>query len=113
MTCPLLHDEGCQWCGKPLTGRQKRWCSRTCTRAHRANHRWTQAREAALVDATWFQCARCEWLFQRSDVQVNHIDPIKGKHNQWGCWHHQDNLEVLCIPCHQEATNDQRKKGLI
>jgi 5-methylcytosine-specific restriction endonuclease McrA len=109
--CSLAHDEGCQACGTPLTGRQTRWCSRKCARSYTENHRWTQARAKAKRDAAMWLCASCGWATDQ--VEVNHVVPCLGKHGTWGCHHHQDNLEVLCIPCHRAKTKQQREEGLI
>lgn len=66
-----------------------------------------------------FACARCGGLFpaRRSaarrvklpSVQVNHIRPALGLHGTLDCVHHQENLEVLCTPCHREVTIAQRR----
>lgn len=110
MTCHMLtHTPGHCWCGRPLTGRQKKYCSTTHARHVTIEHRWTQAKAAAKKLATWYQCANCEQFFRQ--VEVNHIVPCKGKHGKWGCWHHSDNLEVLCIPCHKIKTDLQRANG--
>lgn len=111
MTCPLLTPQPgrCDWCGKKLTGRRTRWCSRACSWVATINHRWTQAKKAAKEAATWYQCASCHQFFRV--VEVNHIVPCKGKHGVWGCHHHQDNLEVLCVPCHKAKTATQRAAG--
>ena len=122
--CPLAHPEGCRWCGRKLTGRQSMWCSRKCSRAFAANHRWTQAKAEAKKDATWFMCANAEFgntpweLLGPSGCEgftrkpeVNHLEPILGKHGTFGCHHHQSNLEVLCRPCHLAATAKQRSEG--
>ena len=113
MTCPLLHPTGCGMCGKPLTGRKKRWCSRVCANQFRNNHRWTNAKDQARRAAAWYLCAHCGYLFQQHDVNVNHIEPCRGKHNQFGCWHHADNLEVVCVDCHYQETTRQRQEGEI
>ena len=111
MSCPLLvNEEGlCDWCAAPLTGRRTRWCSRRCNRDYVANHRWTQAKQAAKAEAAHYQCARCRSFVQY--VEVNHIIPCKGKHGTFGCHHHLDNLEVLCKPCHRAVTAEQRENG--
>lgn len=135
MDCPLLHNKGsaasCAWCGRPLTGRQKKWCSRKCSRAYTANHRWTQARAAAKAEVVYYLCGNAfdvddrtvydaeerTWtgptgcLIFTTKPEVNHIEPCKGKHGVWGCHHHQTNLEVLCRPCHLKVTAQQRKEG--
>lgn len=109
MDCDLLQTEGCEWCGKPLTGRRTRWCSAKCNREFRANHRYTNAKQLAKKAATYYRCESCSTFTQT--VEVNHIVPCKGKHGVWGCWHHQDNLEVLCKPCHLKTTAQQRAEG--
>lgn len=115
MKCDLLHNKPgrCDWCGKHLTGKQRRWCSRQCGRSYRKNHRWTDAREEARKQAAWYLCNRCGYLYQQHDINVNHIEPVKGKHSQFGCWHHQTNLEVVCVDCHAMITTEQRQQGLI
>lgn len=127
----MLNPTGCGWCGRTLTGRQKKWCSRKCSREYRANHRWTDAKAAVKKEATWFLCANAE--FERGEggqwgyttkargprgclgftqkPEVNHITPIKGKHGTWGCHHHLEGLEVLCRPCHLAETKRQRENG--
>lgn len=111
MTCPLDNPKPgcCHWCGKTLRGRQTRWCGRTCQREATANHRWTQAKAAAKEAATFYRCAECDGFFRV--VDVDHIKPCKGKHGQWGCHHHQDNLRVVCKPCHKLKTASDRQKG--
>ena len=131
MTCPLSLPQEygrCHWCRKALKGRQKRWCSRACSKDAVANHRWTQAKAAAKAPVTYYLCARallvtfaegfrprvqgppgCEGFTRHPEV--NHKDPILGKHGSWGCHHHQDGLEVLCRPCHLEVTARQREEG--
>jgi 5-methylcytosine-specific restriction endonuclease McrA len=123
--CSLLHEEGCEMCGADLTGRQRRFCSRQCARDFVANHRWTQARAKAKKAQTYFMCARAiptnegfiggdsDCLIFTTKPEVNHIVPCKGKHGTWGCHHHQENLEVLCRPCHLKETARQRQEGLI
>lgn len=65
-----------------------------------------------------FACAGCGGIFparqsraRRSNtvsVQVNHIVPALGHHAALSCLHHQENLEVLCTPCHRAVTASQR-----
>lgn len=114
-TCPLhsARDGFCNWCGKQLRGRQTRWCSRQCSRTATINHRWTQAKAAAKqrVRIVLYTCERCGELVDK--VEVNHLVPCVGRHGVWGCWHHQPNLTVLCVPCHREVTKEQRALGVI
>jgi hypothetical protein len=110
--CDLLNSfEGCcDWCGKELRGRRTRWCSRKCNREFVANHRWTQAKAAAKKAATFYQCAMCGGYVAK--VEVDHIEACLGKHGIWGCHHHQDNLRVLCPPCHRQVTKQQHEQGV-
>lgn len=104
---------GCDWCGKPLNRRKQRWCAWTCERAFYVNHVWGEARAEAIRLADR-RCVRCG---KRSDLEVNHITPLAltrpGAKNPYGasCQHHQDLIEVLCRPCHLDATAEQRARG--
>ena len=132
MTCDMLpyaDTEGvCDGCGRKLRGRQKRWCSRKCARLYTANHRWTQAKAFAKAGRTYYLCEHAKLVkgvpyidtkfhdicaVWTNSPEVNHKIPCKGKHGKWGCHHHQDNLEVLCRPCHLQVTAQQRKEGLL
>ena len=140
--CTLARPAGpgtCDWDGKPLQGRQRRWCSRACADAAFDNHSWTYAREAALR-RDQRTCQRCgyhpppeprmsefparlyedpvaaywavhnAWCRHVRPMEVNHKTPILGLHNQSGCHHHLDGLEVLCRPCHLDETARQRQE---
>lgn len=112
MTCQLNapREKGrCELCGEKLSGRQSRWCGKTCSKSVRDNHRWTNAKALIKKESAWFKCAHCKEFTQT--IEVNHIVPCKGKHGQWGCHHHAENLELLCKPCHLTVTNTQRKNG--
>lgn len=66
-----------------------------------------------------YACAHCGGLFparqsrarkeQGPAVQVNHIIQALGLHGSLDCVHHQENLEVLCEPCHRLVTNAQAR----
>lgn len=49
---------------------------------------------------------RPSWLGQRHELEVNHIQPVRGVRVA-GCHHHLDNLETLCRPCHVQTTRKQ------
>jgi 5-methylcytosine-specific restriction endonuclease McrA len=107
MGCPLMANAapiGCDWCGRGLTKRQKRWCSKHCNAQWSGNHVWSAAREAALRrDGN--RCVRCGC---KNDLEVNHKTPRRGRGYDTGCWNHLDNLESLCRKCHQKTTNAQK-----
>ncbi len=109
-TCDLLPYSKvkgvCDRCGKKLTGKRRRWCSKTCTFAHTKNHRWTQARAAARRRDK-YKCVTCG---SKEQLEVNHIIPLNGRGYKWGCVHHLANLETLCHACHVVVTREQRAK---
>jgi len=106
--CPLMAGpvpKGCDWCGKALAGRQKRWCSTFCTVEFQKHHVWSYSREAALRRDGW-ACVTCG---SKKDLEVNHIQPRRGRGYDAGCAHHQENLETLCHDCHVKVTKQQRR----
>jgi hypothetical protein len=48
-------------------------------------------------------------LTKRYQLEVNHIDPRRGRGYAMGCHHHLDRLETVCHPCHVEITHAQRR----
>jgi 5-methylcytosine-specific restriction endonuclease McrA len=116
--CPLAAAAapfGCDWCGKPLRPRQRRWCGARCSDAFFENHVWSMARKAALA-RDGYKCVRCG---RHENLEVNHIYPlsasIKRKTNRYktSCLHHLTGLETLCHQHHLQATAQQRADGLI
>lgn len=64
-----------------------------------------------------YQCNHCNEWFKDSDTQVDHIVPagsllsydhLPGFVERLFC--EPDGLQVLCKPCHQVKTNDERKE---
>ena len=105
-------------CGKPLPPRRRRWCSNECSRHFQRvvyeNHDWNAARAAALKRDK-LRCVRCDSdgteciVGERyTGLEVNHIEPRRGKGYGMGCHHHLSNLETLCRRCHVATTNAQR-----
>jgi hypothetical protein len=43
------------------------------------------------------------------ELEVNHIEPRRGKGYAWGCHHHPEKLETLCRTCHVDETTRQRR----
>jgi 5-methylcytosine-specific restriction endonuclease McrA len=127
--CALLPFDAlpnvCARCGRRLTGRQTRWCSRDCQLVYERNHYWNQARDARLKRDN-YTCGGCGWrshsfivdghdqmtLFPVVDrerwLEVNHRIPRVGRGYSSGCHHHQDRLETLCHVCHVKVTRRQR-----
>ncbi|HEX9995161.1 MAG TPA: hypothetical protein VGB14_19715 [Acidimicrobiales bacterium] len=59
--------------------------------------------------STWAPSAQeAYWMFLRvPSLEVNHINPVLGRHAVVGCHHHLDGLETLCHRCHVEETARQ------
>lgn len=106
---PFRPDERrCDFCGKDLVGRRKRWCSDPCSKKWWTNHVYRMARKAAKR-RDGYRCVKCG---SRDKLEVNHIKPCLGAHAKKGCWHHLDNLETLCHEHHLEETKRQREAGM-
>ena len=121
-----LQEEGtCGGCGKPLTGRSWWFCSSVqgrnpCRERYFTNHDWSEARREA-VRRSGRVCAHCgatvpepeirrdSLELERDLLEVNHKVPRNGQGYRMGCWNHQDNLEVLCHPCHAKVTAGQAR----
>lgn len=71
--------------------------------------------------AKHYQCNSCKNAFPAKDVQVNHIVPVVpvDGFDSWDAviarmYCEKDGLEVLCIPCHKQVTQEEnilRKKN--
>lgn len=64
-----------------------------------------------------YPCAICKGIFKGSEVQVDHINPAgslrcSGDLEQFveNLFCEIDNLRVLCKDCHNEVTQEERKK---
>jgi predicted amidophosphoribosyltransferase len=86
--CSLLLYDGqegvCHRCGRPLSGRKTRWCSKDCEDRYWEAHYWPLARKAALRRAHH----RCERCGSAEGVEVNHISPVLGRGYNKSCLHH-------------------------
>jgi hypothetical protein len=106
----------CHKCGKKLRGRQRRWCSTTCSRWFLQNHRWTDARrecrrKAKVKGVRAWRCSALKGCVT-DRPEVNHKTPCLGRHGSIGCHHHQEGIECVCRKHHLEITARQRAEGL-
>lgn len=117
-------DEECRRCGRTLTGRSRKYCTKRCARIWSQNHFYRRARSECKrlsrikcgcprvrSHPACANCGTCEgkllsigsWLECNHKVARNGI-PI----NDIGCHHHQDVLEMLCHECHLDVSRQQR-----
>ena len=66
---------GCRWCGKPLTGRARRWCSNEHSWAYARNHSWTEARHAA-VERDGHRCTICGVSPDEARQEWGHVERL-------------------------------------
>jgi 5-methylcytosine-specific restriction endonuclease McrA len=105
-------ENHCQWCNSeiPSSSRRSVWCSSKCSKLWEKNHVWRFARAAARRRDK-YACIECG--LSRKDgnkIEVNHINPLVGRGYHYGCVHHLDNLETLCLVHHREKTNRQSRE---
>ena len=64
-----------------------------------------------------YVCAKCGWTYKATEVQIDHIipcgtlksyDDLPGFVERLFC--EVEGFQVLCKPCHQEITNEERKR---
>lgn len=67
-----------------------------------------------------YRCARCGGLYKSDDVQVDHIVPVVpvGGFDSWDGYVARmfcgvDGYQVLCGPCHDERTAEQRTARVV
>ncbi len=124
---------GCRRCGADPVAPKRYYCSDECSEWCQENHFWGPAKYRVLHpthvsrggyivswgDQKYATCARagagaCGHVRRISTkLEVNHIVPVNGEREAFGCSNHQDNLEPLCHGHHLEVTAEQRRAGLI
>ena len=76
-----------------------------------------EALKKARVAPATFQCAACKKEFDRSSVNVDHIDPVIDPKTGFRCWCEYisrlfcgvEGLQVLCKECHDKKTFAEAK----
>lgn len=70
--------------------------------------------------AEHYKCAACRKLFIAREVQVDHIEPVVHPEDGFVDWEtyfdrmfcEEENLQVLCKPCHKKKTDSERKERM-
>lgn len=68
--------------------------------------------------AEHYRCAMCSGEFVAKEVQVDHIEPVVDPTEGFVSWEayidrmfcEEENLQVLCKPCHKIKTAEERKE---
>jgi 5-methylcytosine-specific restriction endonuclease McrA len=88
-------------CGKPLTGKQKRWASEPCntfaTDIYFIICGYQGTVERFMLRYLGHKCS-CGEIY---GLELDHIVPVK--HGGGGCW--LNNYQWLCAKCHRLKTN--------
>ena len=94
----------CIWCNKSLPKRRRKYCSDECSHQYFVNVIaplwWVHAVAMALKRADY----KCEECGSMEKLEVHHIIPLEHYEDRFKSEkNNQDNLKVLCRPCHEIA----------
>ena len=111
----------CNICGKLLTGKKRKWCSRTCknknTNYKHQNYVSQQsrglARKIELLKMFDSKCKKCGYCKNYSALSFHHIDPTTKKfgldiracsnHTWQSLLEESKKCDLLCLNCHAET----------
>lgn len=127
-----LRPEGCRYCGAPVEGRRRTFCSDTCV------HEWRLRSDSGYVRKKLYRrdrgrCAVCGLYTPGLRAKWNKMDAEeralaerefglrKGKRSMWDADHvvpvalgggqcGLDGYRTLCLPCHRLATAELRQR---
>lgn len=90
--------------------------------------RWSPARKECLalslvkdssLKGEWHTCAKCDGIFPKKDVQVDHIDPVVDPATGFIDWNTHikrklyitvKDLQTLCKPCHKNKSVEENSR---
>lgn len=118
----------CGACGGKLQGRMTWCCTKECLDLFSVHHFWANARPEAWKRRPW--CVMCwpagshhalflgcyrydahnaHFSVVHTGMEINHIEPRRGRGYSFGCHHHQSNLEPLCVRHHGMVSSAQKR----
>ena len=125
-----LSQVSCRTCDKPLTGRQRKFCSSKCQDRHRyitdpsRYERIKRYRDANQQKLNQYKtdrgCCKCGFNAHPAALQANHIDPDNKSFQIGGSitksWEslltELDKCEIMCANCHSIHTHDNQHTKL-
>lgn len=105
-----------------MTPKQKAFC---IAALRRASYRWPgryTAMKAAHIDRNAYKCAKCENIFPKKEIRLDHIEPVvpvEGFKNGSDFDLHEfaerllveeNQFQVLCNNCHHEKSQGENSK---
>lgn len=115
-----MNIKQCITCSKPLSKRQKKYCSNACQQLYQYNayiQNWLKESEQGtaysnslssyirkyLLEKVHYSCEQCGWnkknpVTNNSPLEIHHIDGDYRNNNLY-------NLQVLCPNCHSLTSN--------
>lgn len=84
----------------------------------KAEYEWWNAEGTRKLNVQWeYQCSQCEGWFMRTEVEVDHIEPV-GSLNKYDdlpgfverLFVGEDKLRLVCKECHRHITNSEKVK---
>ena len=96
----------------------KRWEPLWDVKNHAKVGRMVNKRTGRLAEH--YLCASCGGFFVSKDVEVDHIDPVVVPKDGFKDFEtfsdrlfcEEENLQVICKPCHKKKTNEERKERM-
>nr|DAG64904.1 MAG TPA: NinG recombination protein [Caudoviricetes sp.] len=111
--CPnYVEPKHCRWCGKPLSGRRKSFCSDECSQEYARITVWNRGRDPYSLRILYrdnFTCQKCGTFhafknqhgifipIDDGELNVHHIKAVCV-----GGGDEPENLMTLCVSCHKE-----------
>ncbi len=116
----MEHKLSCVICDEPLSGRQRRFCSRLCKNAETNNRHQSyvaqqargRRRKLRLIEEMGGQCARCGYRANHAALEFHHTEPdskafqldLRSLSNRaWARIRDEiTKCELVCANCHAE-----------
>ncbi len=99
-----MSDRTCLWCKKPLPFRRRQYCSDECGDEYRYHYiipLWWDVAKTMAIERAGHKCEGCGKV---GYLEVHHIEKLAdGESYHNNPKNRQENLRVLCRPCHEKT----------